>query len=1052
MGERVDLHIGGYHLTEGIGSGGMGSVFRATVEAQGKPLPVGSTVAVKLLHPHLRSVKEFARRFHREAKLAAKIDHPNVVRVFDEGIEVDQHQHKHHYIAMEYAEGLKLTDLVGGRPLSPQQTIEIMNQVCEALKAASRVENPDTPGEVHCVVHRDIKPENIIIQPRDPKQYETMTQTGDVTALANIHVKLLDFGLAKDSKSLSSIISQTGQSLGTPAYMSPEQCAGDASIDQRTDIYSLGVVAYHMITGTTPFNGPTTVAYAKQHAEEVPPDILTRNALCPRNLADCIYRCLAKSPADRYRTPEELQRDLARVAAGKPVAKVHRFKKAGGIGLKKVAAIAGTGCVAALMAVAGYLYYSADRAKAALADATQRADVAVAAGDYAGAKHTLEGAIAAMPSRADKAQLIEPAHARLKEIAARAAEQEAARAKAAEAEARQKHEQDAVTAVAKVKAGIAAGQYQQAVSDANGGLKDFADTPSAKEFSDLVASATEKLKAEQAAQAASERADREREAAESKTRHERFIKYRDEGDEHFRALRYADARLSYEKALSEEDASDVRSRLQTCMDRTTRQRIAVVDFKVIGDVGINQAGQAVAEQLLPKFGERFQVVERSQLEAILKEHDLTMAQIVDNPAILAGKKIEGVRYLVLGSVSKLGNISISARLVDIVRNPGDHVQNAEVSAEDARGLQNALGELAKMLQMTSEEKKAYLGARPAAPAVTALAIRAEAEPNSGPAPLSSQMICRDAPSGSTVRWLHNSKEVATGERAGLTFKNPGAYELVCEVTASDGRKAIASVQVQIDRPAASAKTLSLDCGGGVTMELVLVPAGEFMMGSPDKEAQRTSDEGPQHSVRISRAFYMGKYEVTQAQWEAVMGSNPSRFKGDGKLPVEFVSWDDCQEFCRKLSSGTGRTIRLPTEAQWEYACRAGTTTPFSFGQTISTDQANYDGNSTYGNGGKGEYRQKTVPVGSFPPNAWGLHDMHGNIWEWCQDWYGSYEGSAQVEPAGPSSGPGRVLRGGSWYNNPWNCRSASRDGNTPDYRFDGNGLRVVVVGAASGTP
>lgn len=377
MGEKVDLHIGGYHLTEPIGTGGMGSVFRATVEAEGKPLPVGATVAVKLLHPHLRSVKEFARRFHREAKLASRIDHPHVVRTFDEGVEIDQHNHKHHYIAMEYAEGLKLTELVGKKPLSPQQTITVMSQVCEALKAASAIEDPEHPGQSHCVVHRDIKPENIIIQPRSREQYETMTSTGDITALADIHVKLLDFGLAKDTKALSSVISQTGQSLGTPAYMAPEQCQG-GEVDQRTDIYALGVVAYHMITGTTPFSGPTTVAYARQHAEEIPPDILSRNALCPRNLADCIYRCLAKAPGDRYQSPEELQADLERVAAGKRVTRVHRFRRARGFSLKKVAVIAAASMLITVAAVAGYFYYSADRVQAALTDALRQAEIAAA--------------------------------------------------------------------------------------------------------------------------------------------------------------------------------------------------------------------------------------------------------------------------------------------------------------------------------------------------------------------------------------------------------------------------------------------------------------------------------------------------------------------------------------------------------------------------------------------------------------------------------------------------------------------------------------------------
>ncbi len=238
---------------------------------------------------------------------------------------------------------------------------------------------------------------------------------------------------------------------------------------------------------------------------------------------------------------------------------------------------------------------------------------------------------------------------------------------------------------------------------------------------------------------------------------------------------------------------------------------------------------------------------------------------------------------------------------------------------------------------------------------------------------------------------------------------------------------------------------TIDLGGGVTMDLVLIESGEFLMGSPSSEAKRDDDEGPQHRVRISKPFYMGKHEVTQAQWRAVMGSNPSHFKGDD-LPVEQVSWDGIQEFCRKLSERAGRTIRLPTEAEWEYSCRAGTTTPFHFGSTISPDQVNYDGNHPYGEGRKGVYREKTTSVGSFPANAWGLYDMHGNVWEWCGDWCGEdyYADSPGADPTGPGSGKYRVLRGGSWLSLARYCRCANRRWCRPGLRNDYVGFRVVA--------
>ena len=235
------------------------------------------------------------------------------------------------------------------------------------------------------------------------------------------------------------------------------------------------------------------------------------------------------------------------------------------------------------------------------------------------------------------------------------------------------------------------------------------------------------------------------------------------------------------------------------------------------------------------------------------------------------------------------------------------------------------------------------------------------------------------------------------------------------------------------------------------IEMVWIPPGEFMMGSPEDEQERLDNEGPRHRVTFAQGFWLGKYEVTQAQWQAVMGGNPSYFKGDGKLPVECVSWDDCQEFIRKLNAKGEGAFRLPSEAEWEYACRAGTTTPFAFGETISTDQANYNGNYTYGNGRKGVFRYKTTPVGSFQPNAWRLYDMHGNVWEWCQDWsHDSYSGAPADGIAWETPlGQYRVLRGGSRDSDPGGCRSAHRLNNTPDRRYNCIGFRVALFPAAA---
>jgi formylglycine-generating enzyme required for sulfatase activity len=241
---------------------------------------------------------------------------------------------------------------------------------------------------------------------------------------------------------------------------------------------------------------------------------------------------------------------------------------------------------------------------------------------------------------------------------------------------------------------------------------------------------------------------------------------------------------------------------------------------------------------------------------------------------------------------------------------------------------------------------------------------------------------------------------------------------------------------------------------GIGIEMVAIPGGRFWMGSPNGEADRLDMESPQHEVSVSD-FFLGKFTVTQAQWRAVaqlpqinksLNADPSNFKGDNR-PVEQVSWDDAQEFCARLSQATGKAYRLPSEAQWEYACRAGTTTPFAFGATLNTDIANYRGDLAYGNGKKGVSREQTVDVGSFPPNAWGLYDMHGNVWEWCEDsWHNNYNGAPTDGTAWiDNSTESKLLRGGSWIHAPRNCRSAIRGGSSRDDRDRFIGFRVLCV-------
>lgn len=268
----------------------------------------------------------------------------------------------------------------------------------------------------------------------------------------------------------------------------------------------------------------------------------------------------------------------------------------------------------------------------------------------------------------------------------------------------------------------------------------------------------------------------------------------------------------------------------------------------------------------------------------------------------------------------------------------------------------------------------------------------------------------------------------------------------------------------IQRESKATKMWIEDLGNGIKLEMVYVPSGTFTMGSPADEKGRQKNEEPQRKVTI-RPFLMGRFLVTQALWKYVstlprvgidLPSDPSYFKGNLR-PVERISWYEAREFCARLSRATNREYRLPSESEWEYACRAGTTTPFYFGKSITTKLVNYDGSIVYNREQKGIYRERTTEVGTFPPNNYGLFDMHGNVWEWCADhFHENYRKALSNESAWYSNNENakRVIRGGSWFTSPKRCRSANRSFFLPDKRtapsgIEGPGFRVVCMAAVN---
>ena len=517
-----------------------------------------------------------------------------------------------------------------------------------------------------------------------------------------------------------------------------------------------------------------------------------------------------------------------------------------------------------------------------------------------------------------------------------------------------------------------------------------------------------------------------------------------------------------------------------------KPRLAVADFRAVGEVGVKDAGKAVAELLLSCFStQKYQLVERSRLTAILDEHKLTMAEIVSNPALLRGKKLKGVRYLVVGSVVKFGKLTISARLVDVTT--ADIIQTATVSAEDARSLQEMLGALVTMLHMKPGDKKILdvknypillVQAREAAAQARAgtgsyeraldlygcvLAVRTTKEVQAELRKLQADHAAhlkkqaenrqRDqafaellakakkivesvpaAPGALTPVQKAQLQSALQTLRSALTYKpaDPKALALKMKIYSTLGRS--------------MPKELTLDLGQGVSLKLALISVGKFTMGSP--EGVGSFDERPRHEVTIAQPFHLGVTEVTQAQWRAVMGTAPwkrkSYVKEGADCPATYVSWAAATAFCKKLSARAGGTVRLPTEAEWEYACRAGSKTRYSFGDDDSKlgDYAWYEENAW------DQDEKHAHPVARKKPNPWGLYDVHGNVWEWCWDWYGEkhYTKQPQADPKGPPTGVDRVARGGSWdnFSGAQGCRSAYRFKSNPSQGSVNIGLRIVL--------
>jgi len=986
--------LGQYKLLKKLGEGGMGAVYLA------EDTGLGRKVALKVLPKKLAGDKEFLSRFRREAQATANLNHVNIVSAYAVGEELG-----FNYYAMEYCDGESLDSLLKQQKrLACDQAVEIVMQVARGLKHAHE----------HGIIHRDIKPANIMIcAPLRSAGFQPAgADAGKMPALQEGFVaKILDLGLAKTvGGTEQQFYTQAGVALGTPHYLSPEQARSDKNIDGRTDIYSLGATFYHLVTGQTPYTAPTAAMIMVKHINEQLPNPQELNADIPDGVAHVIMRMTAKKPEDRYRDCKELLDDLELVIDGKmPLSHAVELGKSNAAMRRIGQAVQPAGRKPAPQRA---------RLLVPIASPPNRKPLYIGAGVVALGLLALVVALATKsPSRdregaegkpladargsdSEAAAKLKAEQTRLKNEAARLQKE---RDKLAEDQRKAEKARLAAEAATRKKAEEAA--KTQAVTAPVGPTNPPPSTkvePQPVQPDNKVAQPDTKAGETPAPQTAAEvRAEKAQKLFSTVLKETGALLAQNKLAEAIALLE----RKAKDPALA--DAAELLKQERADVQSVVELRKAAIDALR------KQAGQQVT---LRKGGTEFKgkVVNEPKPESVTL--DMGGAQMtfsamqlsledVDEYAPRTGKAVadlrqRGIMYFAAGSVAKAKEYFTKPQTLD----PGRYLDRiAALEAADA--------EAAALKGWERAEK------------------------------------------------LFAAKDMLGAEALYGVFERDYGKTQTAAKQAAALKERYEAIEKALGPP-----LLTLDLGGGVKMEMVLIKAGEFLMGSDNEGGE---EEKPAHKVKISKPFFMGKYPVTVAQfrafvdatkyqtdaekagnkgrcwdngqWKELAGVNwrKPNFPQEDNHPVSLVSWNDANEFCQWAAKKTARAVCLPTEAQWEYACRAGTTTRFNTGDKDSDmDQAGW----FIKNSG-----MRTHPVGQKKPNVWGLYDMHGTN-QWVQDYYNEkyYSESPPADPHGPTNGRDRVRRGGGWADTAEGCRAARRYRFSPDHAETNNSFRAAL--------